>query len=105
MINAGRNATDADGHSVIQLRAAQAATRIHEIELIGDNAPAVSIVNAGEIRLLESAAGRLVVEITGTDQQAAALLQTLVRGGVNVTRFDHRALGLEERYRRTFGEK
>lgn len=104
LINAGRNATDADGHSVIQLRAPQALLRVYEIEFIGDAGPIVSIV-AANARLLESVAGRVVVEVKGGDEQAASLLRALVSGGVNIIRFDHRALGLEERYRRAFGEK
>ena len=104
-IGAGRNASDASGHSVIQVRTPQAPVRVYEIELIGDSAPAVAIVNAAQARLLESGAGRLLVEISGADPQAANLLQALVTGGVKVTRFDQRALGLEERYRRAFGEK
>jgi hypothetical protein len=32
-------------------------------------------------------------------------LRALVFGGVNVLRFDHRALGLEERYRLAFQER
>jgi ABC-2 type transport system ATP-binding protein len=106
LIGAGRNATDAEGHSVLQLRAPQAPVRIYEIELEGDSATAAAIVNSiAGTRLLESGAGRLVVEITGADEQAAALLRTLVVGGVNVLRFDHRALDLEERYRMVFREK
>jgi ABC-2 type transport system ATP-binding protein len=106
LIGAGRNAIDAEGHSVIQVRAPQARVRIYEIELLGDSAPAVNILNSvAGTRLLESGAGRLVVEITGADEQVAALLRTLVAGGANVVRFDHRALGLEERYRLAFQEK
>jgi ABC-2 type transport system ATP-binding protein len=105
LIAAGRNATDADGHSVIQLRTPPAGSRIYEIELTSDSTLAANIVNAAGARLLEFSGGRLVVEISGADEQAAALLRTLVTGGVNVVRFDHRALGLEERYRRAFGEK
>jgi len=106
LIGAGRNATDAEGHSVLQLRAPQTPVRIYEIELLGDSAPAVTIVNSlPGARTLESSAGRLVVEIGGADEQAAALLRALVVGGVNVLRFDHRALGLEERYRLVFREK
>jgi len=104
-IGGGRNASDADGHSVIQLRAPRAPVRVYEIELIGESASAESIVNAAGARLLESGAGRMVVEISGADEQVAALLRALVTGGVNVMRFDHRALGLEERYQRAFGEK
>jgi ABC-2 type transport system ATP-binding protein len=106
LIGAGRNATDAEGHSVLQLRAPQDPVRIYEIELMGDSAPAVTIVNSvAGARTLESSAGRLVVEITGADAQSAALLRALVVGGVNVLRFDHRALDLEERYRLIFKEK
>jgi ABC-2 type transport system ATP-binding protein len=106
LIGAGRNATDAEGHSVLQLRTPQAPVRIYEIELLGDSAAAATIVNSiAGARTLESGAGRLLVEITGPDEQAAALLRTLVVGGVNVLRFDHRALDLEERYRMVFREK
>jgi ABC-2 type transport system ATP-binding protein len=106
LIGAGRNATDAEGHSVLQLRAPQSPVRIYEIELLGDGAPAVAIMNSvAGARTLESSAGHLVVEIAGADEQAAALLRALVTGGVNVVRFDHRALGLEERYRLAFQER
>jgi ABC-2 type transport system ATP-binding protein len=106
LIGGGRNATDAEGHSVLQLRTPQDPVRIYEIELMGDSAPAVAVVNSlAGARTLESSAGRLVVEITGADEQAAALLRALVVAGVNVLRFDHRALGLEERYRMVFREK
>ena len=106
LIGDGRNATDAEGQSVIQMSVAQAPVRIYEIELLGDNAAALSIVNTTSgARLLESSATRLVVEIAGADDQVASLLQALVVGGVKVLRFDHRALGLEERYRLAFQEK
>lgn len=106
LIGAGHNATDAEGHSILQLRAPQAPVRIYEVELLGDSAAAVAIVNSvGGARALDSSAGRMAVEITGGDEQAAALLRALVLGGVNVLRFDHRALDLEERYRMVFREK
>jgi ABC-2 type transport system ATP-binding protein len=105
-IGGGSNATDAEGHSVLQLRAPQAPVRIYEIEVLGDSAPAVTIVKSlASARTLESSAGRLAVEVTGADEQAAALLRALVVAGVNILRFDHRALGLEERYRMVFREK
>ena len=106
LIGAGRNATDAEGHSILQLRAPQAPVRIYEIELLGDSAPAVAIANSvAGTRTLESSARRLVVEITGADEQVAALLRTLVMGGVDIVGFDHRALDLEERYRMVFRER
>jgi ABC-2 type transport system ATP-binding protein len=106
LIGAGRNATDADGHSILQLRAPQAPVRIYEIELLRDSTPAAAIVNSvAGARTLESSAGRLVVEIMGADEQVAALLRTLVMGGVDIVGFDHRALDLEERYRMVFRER
>lgn len=104
LIGAGRNATDAEGHSVIELRAPEASVRVYEIELIGDSSSAVSTVNSVGARVIESVVGGLVVEIV-TDEQAAAVLRALVNSGANVIRFDRRALGLEEKYRRAFGEK
>ncbi len=106
LIGAGRNASDAEGHSVLQLHTPQAPVRIYEIELIGDSSTAATIVSSvAGARTVEFSTGRLVVEITGADEQAATLLRALVVGGVNVMRFDHRALGLEERYRMIFREK
>lgn len=106
LIGGGRNATDVEGHSVIQLRTPQAPVRIYDIELLGDSAPAVKIVKSvAGTRLLESGTDRLAVEVTGADEQVTALLRTLVVAGVNVLRFDHRALGLEERYRLAFQER
>jgi ABC-2 type transport system ATP-binding protein len=106
LIGAGRNAADADGNSVIQLHAPQTQLRIYEVEVVGDSAPALSIVKSSAgVRLLESGVGRLVVEIIGADEQVTSFLRALVTGGVNVLRFDHRAGGVEERYRLAFGEK
>ena len=106
LIRDGRNATDAEGRSVLQLRAPQSPVRIYEIEVLGDGAPAVTIVNSvAGARVLEPSSGRLLAEIGGGDEEAAALLRALITGGVNVVRFDHRALGLEERYRLAFQER
>ena len=105
LIGAGRNATDPDGHSIIQLRTPQVQARTYEIEMIGDSAAAADIVKSTSgARVLEHGAGRLLVETGDSDEQVAALLRALVVGGVQVLRFDHRAPGLEERYQRAFGE-
>lgn len=108
-IGGGRNATDAEGQSVIRLQApesTEAQVRTYEVEVIGDSTPAVKLaeVLAGT-RVIESVTGRLIVEITGSDENVSSLLRALVMGGVNVIRFSPRGLGLEERYQRTFGEK
>jgi ABC-2 type transport system ATP-binding protein len=106
LIGDGRNAVDAEGHSVIHLHAPQAPVRNCEIELLGESGAAVNIVNSVACaRLLESTGSRLVVEVSGTDIQVAALLRALVAGGVNVLRFDYRAPGLEEQYRLAFQKR
>ena len=106
VIAAGRNAADAQGNSVIQLRAPQARAHVYDIAVLGDTAVARGILNStAGARLLESSAGHLVAEITGAEHEAASVLRALVTGGVEVVRFDHRDLGLEERYRLAFGEK
>lgn len=104
-IGGGRNATDPEGHSVIQLREPQAQVRTYEIGWIGDSALAVGIVNSATgARVLQSAVGRMSVEIKGADEYVSSILHSLVVGGVKVVRFDCRIPGLEERYQRTFGE-
>jgi ABC-2 type transport system ATP-binding protein len=106
LIGAGRNATDGEGHSIIQLHAPQPSVRIYEIELLGDSAPATNIANSADgTRVIESSVGRLVVEITGTDEKVTALLRTLVMAGVDVLGFNRREFGLEERYRLAFQER
>jgi ABC-2 type transport system ATP-binding protein len=106
LIGGGRNAADAEGHSVIQLRTPQAPSRIYEIKLLGDGTTAVGVANSiPGVRVVESGTGRLAVEISGADEQVAAVLRALVLAGVNVLGFEQRAVGLEERYRLAFQEK
>lgn len=106
LIGAGRNATDVDGNSVIQLRMLEPHVRIYEIDLIGDSTPAINIVSSqAGARVLESDVGRMIVEVKGADEQVSSLLRALVLGDVNVVRFDNRAPDLEERYERAFGKR
>jgi ABC-2 type transport system ATP-binding protein len=106
MIRAGRNATDEQGHAVIQLRAASARAHIYEIAVIGDTTVAASIANStAGVRVLESGNNVISVEITGAETEVAAVLRALVTGGVGVVRLQRRDPGLEDRYRMAFGEK
>jgi ABC-2 type transport system ATP-binding protein len=45
-----------------------------------------------------------LVELPGTSKEASAFLQTLLAAGITILHFDARGPGLEERYRRAFGE-
>jgi ABC-2 type transport system ATP-binding protein len=106
LITAGKNASDAEGQSVLVLQSPASQLQIYEIDFLGDESFASA--RAGEapgVRVLEAAQSRLLVEIQGTNIEAARLLQFLVMAGVVVTRFDHPAPSLERRYRQVFGAK
>ncbi|MBZ5566427.1 MAG: ABC transporter ATP-binding protein [Acidobacteriia bacterium] len=103
LIAQGRNARDAEGRAVIPLREKQAKALVYEIEVLGDPAAAmVALTAAAGTRLLQQQGPTLLVEITGAASEAAALLRTLIAGGVSVVRFLARDVGLEEEYRRAF---
>ncbi len=106
LITAGKNAVDAQGQSVLVLQSPASQMQIYEIDFLGEATFAAA--RAGEapgVRVLEATQSRLLVEIEGTNIQAAKLLQFLVMAGVVVTRFDHPAPSLERRYRQVFGAK
>ena len=103
LIAAGRNAQDAAGRSVIPLREQQAKAQQYEIDVLGDAAAAVvALAAAPGTRVVRQHGQQVLVEIVGTQDEAAALLRTLVAAGINVVRFVKRDVGLEEEYRRAF---
>ncbi len=108
LIAEGRNAADAEGHTVLTLRGGEApgvAVRC-EIEVLGDAAAATTAAAAFAGATVQETSGlRLFVLVAGGTEQAAALLQHLVTSGVRVVRFDPQGPALEERYRQAFGEK
>jgi len=106
LITAGKNAADAQGQSVLVLQSPGSQMQIYEIDFLGDATFAAARANeAPGVRVLEATQSRLLVEIDGTNIEAARLLQFLVMAGVVVTRFDHPAPSLERRYRQVFGAK
>jgi ABC-2 type transport system ATP-binding protein len=106
LITAGKNAADAQGQSVLVLQSPASQLQIYEIDFLGDSAFAGARASeALGVRVLENSQSRLLVEIEGTNIEAAKLLQFLVMAGVVVTRFDHPAPSLERRYRQVFGAK
>ena len=54
--------------------------------------------------ILKSEEGFLLVELPGGSREASSFLQALLHAGIVVLHFDARGPGLEERYRRAFGE-
>lgn len=55
-------------------------------------------------RILQRKEGFLLIELPGSSQDASTFLQTLLAAGIIILHFDARGPGLEERYRRAFGE-
>jgi len=55
-------------------------------------------------QVLERKNSFLLVEMPGGSKEASGLLRTLLDAGITIVHFDARGPGLEERYRRTFGE-
>lgn len=104
LISGGRNATDAQGQTIIDLRKAASAVRQYEVRLMEsaeqtrdkfDSSPGTRIIRAGT--------NHAVVEVEGGDAEAAALLRHLVQSGIGVVSFTPVTAGLEERYKEAFG--
>ena len=64
-----------------------------------------AVANIPGSRVLEKKDGFLLVQIPGGPAEASSLLRAIVNLGVVVEHFDARGPGLEERYRRAFGER
>jgi ABC-2 type transport system ATP-binding protein len=106
LIADGRNATDASGRSIVELRKPTSPVQVYEFEVLGDAGQAAK--RAEEVpgaRVLEVQAARVQVEIAGGPAEASRVLRHLVMAGIEVTRFDRYAAILEDRYRQAFGEK
>jgi ABC-2 type transport system ATP-binding protein len=101
----------ADGKNVSEpaapaLSAGGAAAKIQcEIEFQGaiESVDEVAANFSGS-RILEKKDRFLLIELPGGAREASAFLQALLGSGIIVLHFDARGPGLEERYRRAFGE-
>jgi ABC-2 type transport system ATP-binding protein len=104
LIAQGRNAADAEGRTVLELRPGESPALRCEIEVLGEIEAALSTAKLfSGARGVQVEGTHLRVEIAGGPAEAAALLRHLVGSGVVVVRFDPRGPALEERYRQTFG--
>jgi ABC-2 type transport system ATP-binding protein len=102
----------ADGKNVTEPQApahaagSQAKTVRCEIEFDGPLASVESAVaRANGAKLLDKKDTHLLIELPGGAKEASAFLQGLLAAGITVIHFDARGPGLEERYRRAFGER
>ena len=103
LISEGKNAAKADGHDVIEL-AQPVSSRVYEIEVAGRSDAVRDIVQSMPGTTFVSAEGSLVVvELSGGNAQAEALLRKLVKEGIDVVRFDYSFAILEQRYQKAFG--
>lgn len=64
-----------------------------------------AVANIPGARVLERKDGFLLAEIPGGPAEASSLLRAILNTGLVVEHFDARGPGLEERYRRAFGER
>jgi len=63
-----------------------------------------TIASLAGARVLERKDGFLLIELIGNPQQGSVFLGKLLAAGIIILHFDARGPGLEERYRRAFGE-
>lgn len=106
LISGGKNAADADGNHVIELRQGVGPAETYEIEVLGDTAKASQAATSVEgVKVLQIDGARLSVQFSGDKAKAAALLRSLVSAGVEVASFAQRSTTLEERYQKAFGGK
>jgi ABC-2 type transport system ATP-binding protein len=102
----------ADGKNMEEAQITPLAPRDHtpaircEVEFAGAGEIADRVI-AGHsgARVLERKDGFLLVELPGSSKEASTFLQTLLAAGITILHFDARGPGLEERYRRAFGEQ
>lgn len=106
LIAEGKNAQDEAGRSVLELRAPQPTVRLYEIEVLQGGDSLAKVAGALEgIEVLGSAERLLRVKISGGEAACAVVLRTLVEAGGEITRFDYRQEGLEERYQQAFARR
>jgi ABC-2 type transport system ATP-binding protein len=106
LIADGKNATDATGHSIIELQKPASDAQIYEIEVLGEAEKAArSAAEIAGVTVLETLPSHLIVQIVGGAAEVSGFLRQLILAGVQVLKFDHPAGTLEQRYRQIFGER
>ena len=102
LIAEGKNAVDAQGHSILHLQGASPVSEPYEIHVESDPASAETLLQSlNGTRLLERNGTVICVEIAGGPSEAARILTALVAAGTQISLFQPSG-GLEERYRAIF---
>ena len=105
LISGGKNAADAEGNQVIELRKTTAVAKIYEVELLGEAAAASQSAAATGAKVISAEGNRLLIEVAGGKTEAAAVLRELMSAGIEVAGFRQQSSTLEERYQKAFGGK
>jgi ABC-2 type transport system ATP-binding protein len=101
----GKNITEPQAATVLA-GSSQAATVRCEIEFqCASELTERATANVAGAKIIEKKQGFLLVEVPGGAREASLFLRDLLAAGVTVVHFDARGPGLEERYKRAFGER
>src|SRR5438034_49224 len=101
LISGGKNAADAEGNQVIELRKIAAQAQIYEVELLGEAAAASQSAAESGAKVISAEGNRLLLEVVGGN----AMLRRLISAGIDVVGFRQQSSTLEERYQKAFGGK
>ena len=105
LISGGKNAADAEGNQVIELRKIAAQAQIYEVELLGEAAAASQSAAESGAKVISAEGNRLLLEVVGGKDDVAAMLRRLISAGIDVVGFRQQSSTLEERYQKAFGGK
>ncbi len=106
LIAQGKNAKDEQGRAVLQLREPEPEVRVYEIELLRGGMSLADIAGKLEgVQVLGSSERLLKLKVAGGEGACVATLRALLAAGGEITRFDYRHEGLEEKYQQAFARR
>lgn len=103
LIADGRNVTDANGRSVIEIRKPDSHLNLYALDVLeGTETAAKRAAEMDGVRVLKSGDLHLVLEVAGGNARASEVLRHLVSAGIHVVQFARVETTLEDRYREVF---
>ncbi len=106
LIAQGKNAKDEQGRAVLQLREPEPEVRVYEIEVLRGGMSLADIAGKLEgVQVLGSSERLLKLKVAGGEGACVATLRALLAAGGEITRFDYRHEGLEEKYQQAFARR